>query len=184
MSTNYKVALAIDLEFWPKVEPFLRDIPEGYEVYDRETPDNTYRCVYWDDVSWNMPYTRPLLTCLEGIRHSLITINTDDGRIESDVLTEDDWGSDEEFYEVLSWSADISFWEAGQSLAPVYPYTSSSGHRIPISKDRMLRILTEYVCNDLAAASLGYIYDALSCAGASHEEIEALGFGYCIEETA
>lgn len=182
MSTSYKVAIAIDKDFWPEVEPFIKDIPEGYESYERETPDNTYLCIYWDEIAWDRPETRPLQNVLENIRHSMIVINKDLGKIESDVLTDDEWGCDGEFYEILSWSADISFWEAGSSLSPIYPYSPRCGHCIPVSKDRIVRILSEYVTNDLSATEDGYIYDALSLAGASHEEMEALGFGYCIPE--
>lgn len=182
MSASYKVALAIDKSAWPMVSPFLSDITEGYQSYDYESPDNTYRCVYWDEINWAVPAVFPLLKRLETLRHSLITVNKDEGRIERDVLTEDEWGVDEEFEEVLSYSTDIMFWDEEGFLTPVYPYSPRCEHHIPISRDRVIRILSEYVTNDYSATESGYIYDALSMAGASNHEIEALGFGYCIPD--
>ena len=183
MSTSYKVALVIDMDHWQKVEPFLEDIRAGYEVYDQETPDNTYRCIYWDEIVWNIaPEISALLNCLEDIRHSLITINKDDGRIEHDVLTSDEWGTDEEFYEVLTWSADICFWDEHGVLTPICPWHKGYKHYVPVSRERIVGILQSYIENDLAATETGYVYDALQNAGASHDEIRALGLGYCIPE--
>lgn len=183
MSTMSKVALAIDKQDYPKLQYFIDNIFEAHEILDRETPDNTYRCIYWDDVCWCSTAAVTLQREIANIRHALIEI-CEDGDITQDILIEDDQGTDECFDEMLSWSGDICFWDDGWGNA--YPLTPvSSGrysHIYPISRNRVIQILVSYVENDLQATEDGYIYEALSGAGASNEEITALGLGYCIPD--
>ena len=48
------------------------------------------------------------------------------------------------------------------------------------SDDGAMQWLKSYVYNDLMASEPGYIYDALTSAGANHDDIRALGFGFRI----
>ena len=182
MSISSKVAIAVDLNDWNKIDLLVSNIIEGHEIHDVHTPDNTYRCVYWDDVCWGTAATHALEKTIGGFRHAFVEI-TEEGKIKTECVDCDDRGCDEEFYELLSWTADICFWEDG---APLTPISRSGGtwHKsyVPISRERAIQILTAYVENDVQAAETGYIYDALTQAGADHREIEALGFGYCIPE--
>jgi hypothetical protein len=185
MSSSSKVAIAIDFIDWPRIEPLVKNVTEAHMthdrhvIHDRPTPDNFYRCIYWDDVCWSTPEAQALENALSEIRHSFISIS-EDGNITIDNVESDERGIDEEFSELLSWSADICFWDDGVPLAPVSRYTPRYKQYVPISRERAIQILTRYVENDMQAAELGYIYDALTCAGADHADIRALGFGYCI----
>lgn len=181
MSVMSKVAIAVDIIDWPRIEMLVNNITEAHEIYDRTTPDNTYRCIYWDDICWGTSAAQALESSLRSFRHAFIAIS-EEGKIIVDNDIEDDRGIDEELEELLSWTADICFWDAGVPLTPVHPYSRALGHYMPISRERAIQILSGYVDNDLQATETGYIYDALTCAGASHEEIEALGFGYCIPD--
>ena len=181
MSIDSKVAIAIDIIDWNRIDVLVNNIREGHEIYDRTTPDNTYRCIYWNDVCWETSAAQALENTLKDLRHAFIAIS-EEGRITYDVVEEDDRGVDEEFSELLSWTADVCFWDAGVPLAPVSPYTPRFGRYMPISRERAIQILSSYVDNDLQATETGYIYEALTQAGASEEEINALGFGYCIPD--
>ena len=184
MSKSYKVALAVDaVDYWiiEKDIDAIENITKADLHESVVTPDNTYLCVYWDDICWDMMQVRPLLKKLESFRHALITIS-EEGEIWKDIEESDSRGTDEEFQEVLSWNADICFWDNGAPLSPVCPYSPKFSYYMPISRERVIQILSQYVDNDLNATETGYIYDALTLAGATHNEIEALGFGYCISE--
>ncbi len=182
MSVMSKVAIAVDIIDWPRIERLVNSITETHEVYDRTTPDNTYRCVYWDDVCWGTAEAQALEDAIHSFRHAFIEIS-EEGKIFEDIDIEDGRGVDEELEELLSWTADICFWDAGVPLAPVHPYTQRFGHYVPISRERAIQILSRYVENDLnAACESEYVAEALRNAGATDDEIEALGFGYCIPD--
>ena len=182
MSKYYKAALAVDIvDLWiisNELEKIEEIQPADLKT-SVETPDNTYICAYWDCIYWDMDAVKLLLRKLESFRHALVTIS-EDGEIWKDIEDSDSRGTDEEFNELLSWTADICFWNDGEPLSPVCPYTERFSHYMPISRERAIQILVRYIENDLNAAETSYIYDALTIAGASHKEINALGFGYCI----
>lgn len=179
--TTSKVAIAIDIVDWPKVDMLVNNIASKHKVYDRESSGNTYRCIYWDDVVWYSSAAVALEKALADMRHAIVRIS-EDGNIDSYYSEQDDRGEDATFAELLSWSADICFWGENAPLTPVSPYNLKYKHYMPISRERAIQILSSYVENDLNAAEQGYIYDALTSAGADHSEIEALGFGICIPD--
>ena len=77
-----------------------------------ETPDDTYIIMYWD---WENPDDErdqwiKMLTYLEHRRHARIEI-TEDGDIFTDIETEDEFGCDEVFNEILGWKAEICLWQ-------------------------------------------------------------------------
>ena len=178
MGKSYKVALAVDaVDYWIIAEDV--DKIDGITAIDLRksvvTPDNTYLCAYWDDIYWDMEAVRPLLRKLESFRHALITIS-EEGEIWKDIEDSDSRGTDEEFYEVLSWNADICFWEDGAVLAPERSY-------VPISRERLIQLLQSYVANDAdGMCETSQLFDALVSAGFSDREIDSLGFGYCIPD--
>lgn len=183
MNKCYKVALAIDgadYEFLKDEVDAINDLTAIDIKRSVTTPDNTYVCVYWDCICWDNKQVRPLLAKLETIRHALITIS-EEGELWSDIETCDERGTDEEFCQILSWTSDICFWEEGAALTPVPLYFPYRKCCVPLSRERALQILCRYVENDLrASAESEYIYNALSNAGATEEEITDLGFGFCI----
>ena len=174
MSTYSKVALAVDSVDWEEVKPYVEPILWSANVLQQVSPDNTYICVYWDYIVWEGQIHRDILKKIENMRHAFIQI-TEEGEIWQDIETCDDRGCDEEFYQMLSWHADICFWEEGWTLLP-------SGDCLQISQERLFDILKAYVSNDAEATEPSYVYDALTFAGCEPEEIEALGFGYVIPE--
>ena len=171
----YKLAVAVDRNDWPLIENIVPEIDAKKPcVYDRATPDNVYRCVYWDLAELETGAYEDLIAKLNTFRHSLVQIS-EEGEIKVDNKISDDHGCDEEFEELLTWRADICWWYEDTPLQP-------DGY-IPFSKERLLDILRSYVQNDYeAAASLDYIRDALYCAGCDDMDIIDLGFPECICE--
>ena len=171
MSKYYKVGLCVDAFDVPLIQENLDEIYKNVSSFDahafKSTPDNTYEVFYWEYVKWDLEPVRPLLKKLEGIRHSLITVS-EEGEIWTDVLVSDSRGCDEEFYEVLSWNADICFWDN----TPV---------NTVISKDRLAALLKSYITQDFEGMSeTSCLRDAFDAAGFKEHEIEALGFGFCL----
>lgn len=71
MSKSYKVALAVDaVDYWiiEKDIDAIENITKADLHESVVTPDNTYLCVYWDDICWDMMQVRPLLKKLESFR--------------------------------------------------------------------------------------------------------------------
>lgn len=175
MGTSHKVAFAVDLDDWGLIANIVDEIAENPMITDRKTPDNTYRCVYWDDIYWGMYASHiELERVLADKRHAFIAIS-EEGNIQTEVV-------EEEFSELLSWTADICFWDAGAPLSPVYPFSQRFDHYMPISRNRVIQILSSYIDNDLQATETDYVYEALTQAGATDAEITALGFGFVIPE--
>ena len=171
----YKVAIAVDLEDWISIETLVNDIPDGHKTFDWSTVDNTYRCVYWDNAEWSTAETNALERALDSFRHAFLSIS-EDGRITAEHIMSDDRGCDEEFSDMLHWSADLSFWDPEWVLTPVGRFQK----HMPISRERAIELLTSYVENDLQSAESWYIHEALQNAGATDREIRALGLDWCI----
>lgn len=56
------------------------------------------------------------------------------------------------------------------------------GEAIPIPNDRLMRILENYICNDLEVADPSYVYEVLTdYCGCTDEEIRQLGFAELID---
>lgn len=114
MSLYYEVALAIDAR---DVDVLIKDINKigGYKEYLEETPDDTYVIYHWDYIQWDSDDVESLLRKLESMRHALVTIS-EDFEIWRDIETSDQWGTDEQFYELLDITAKIKIWGDSETL--------------------------------------------------------------------
>lgn len=185
MSTYYKVALAVDANDYDVIASEIKTISEMVSKIDRseavKTPDNEYSVLYWNDISWDAPEIAPLLRKLEGIRHALVTIDEDKDIVE-DFVPEDSRGVDEEFNELLAVEASMLYWPYGEGLTPLVAENSDD---VPISRSRLVQLLKDYMSWDLNGIGSDRIfYDNLIGIGFSHDEIIALGFGFCISAAA
>lgn len=177
MATYYKVAVCVDKEDYGAISQSIEKICETgrYDrLIEKKTPDCTYVCVYWDYINW--PFAQgsyELEEAIQHIRHAFVKVNLDSGVIGTDVDPEDERGYDEEFYEMLGFKTDITFWD------PEYVLTAEKDE-CPVPKEKILRVLRDYVAFDLEATETWYIYDMLGRCGCSDEEIKDLGFEWCL----
>lgn len=74
-----------------------------------KTPDTKYHIYLWDWEKPDMEKYGGFKKILNHRRHSIIEIS-EDGNIFRDVKTSDIYGCDEEFEEILGWTADIVLW--------------------------------------------------------------------------
>ena len=182
---SYKVALVVDENDY---EVIFKDVEAikavtPIDVSKKiETPDSVYLCFYWEDIYWDMLVVTPLLEKLEAIRHALITVD-EETQVWKDINVSDANGIDEEFSDLLGCEVSILLGFDKDPLDITWLSTPRYGGFVPVSRERALQILHSYVNNDLQAAESWYVYEALSNAGATDKEIEALGFGCCIPET-
>ena len=111
-----EVALAIDVRDYDVIrESGIFEHPGKPREFVRKTPDNLYIIFYWDFVEWQGYTVDKLMHILEGIRHSFCKIS-EDGDIYSTYEISDEWGTDEEFCELLSISSEIFIWDEEDSL--------------------------------------------------------------------
>lgn len=79
-----------------------------------ETPDDLYVIMYWDWENPDNDYTdniwNDMLRFLEHRRHSRVEID-ENGNIFADIETDDEFGCDEVFNEILGWKAEICLWQ-------------------------------------------------------------------------
>lgn len=125
MSILMKIAVAIDsatreeilhhkdvplwLERGNDVAPWLLKLETSGHYRRVSTPDEQYHIYKWD---WEEPDPEMYLafkTLIESRKHSILEIS-EDGNIWTDVETSDRLGCDEEFEEILGWTADIILW--------------------------------------------------------------------------
>lgn len=140
MSKFYEVALAIDAR---DAELVLGDIeritPRAREFRD-ETPDNTYLIYHWNWIEWQGEAVEALLKKLESIRHSLYTISEED-EVYKENVTEDAWGCDEQFYEMLDIKANIRMWDdtvvLGEKALPFDFSLAVPWAKFPIEESRL-----------------------------------------------
>lgn len=109
MSKYYEVSLAIDARDYDVVIGDIQQIRPTPKEFMERTPDNDYSIFYWSYVLWEGVAVISLLRKLEGLRHALYTISEDD-EVFKDVETNDSWGTDEQFYELLDVSAKLRIW--------------------------------------------------------------------------
>lgn len=170
-----KVGLGIDLTDYPRLKSLIDNACDKEPtVCDWHTPDNIYRFFYWEAIDWKSEDSLALRAELDHIRHAWMQI-PEAGETQSDVLTHDDNGCDEEFETFFTEERSINMWFDDTPIEPLM------GKYIPLSRSRLYDILVDYVNNDLAATELEYIYDALTSV-CDHAEIRALGFGFCIPD--
>lgn len=174
MSLYSKVAVAVDRDDYDFIRNEVDNIWNQALCASMETPDNTYIVTYWEWVEWYGKAVDDLNDKLSSIRHATILIS-EDGRVETDIAESDDRGIDEEFSEILSWTADICFWHDGEPLAPRDEY-------IPMTRKRMKRLLESCLEQLAEGADPDTLYMMLVDAGFTDEEIDTFGFGYCIPE--
>ena len=180
---NYKpckVALAIDITHYSKIKNALKDIVEDFGLdlsRTLRTPDNTYLCLYWECIEWyHIPEVKPLMEKLRTMRHSLVIYDYIEKTYTQDISDSDDLGCDEEFFELVNIDANLSFWWEDVPLA-------RDGEYLPIGRTRLIELFRTYISNDYAKMSKpSALYEALDNAGLDNEEIEALGFGFCLPD--
>lgn len=112
MNKNYQAAVVVDRNDWMQIYDEILVASSFWPhqvIVDKETPDENYRCIYWDTICWDRPEVNPLRFKLEKIRHAVITVD-EECHIEKDFKSWDDRGTDEEFDIILSPQVSINFW--------------------------------------------------------------------------
>lgn len=174
-----KMAVAVDITDYSEIAAEVKEVAvkESIDLSRTiETPDNTYVCLYWDWIDWDMPEVESLMKKLKGIRHAVISIDQEES-VFKDISVSDKNGCDEEFYNILSLEQNICFWNEGEVLSHRRDY-------VPISRKRLIALLQSYIMNDQNENHFetATMYRSLNNAGFADYEIEELGFGYCIPE--
>ena len=75
-----------------------------------ETPDDAYYCYYWECESIDPVEWEDVCDWLKKRRHAMITV-TEEGDLIKDVSVSDEFGCDEEFYEILGWKTELTLWQ-------------------------------------------------------------------------
>lgn len=112
-----QVAMAFEVDHpdFAEVEEKVSHLPMYSRVGDIRTPDCTYRVFHWDDVYWdpNSQQVQDFFALASRVRHAILMAPRDDvsGKIELDILTEDEYGSDQEFEEILGYTLRFTIWQ-------------------------------------------------------------------------
>ena len=110
---------------------------------------------------------------LSEVRHAFLRVG-EDGSIDEDRCSCDSHGIDEEFEQMLSWRADICFWDEDIPLAPEKDY-------VRMSREDLVYALKTCIHDFIDGLEDWYRYDALS-SFLSDEQIRDLGYGDVIPE--
>ena len=84
---------------------------EKPEMKKIETPDEVYNVFSWSWIDYDTPKMKEFLDCLSKIRHSMVIV-FEDGSLFTDNKTDDDYGCDEEFYELLTPKISIQIFDS------------------------------------------------------------------------
>ena len=90
------------------IHALLLDREQNKRVKIVDTPDDKYVIYFWDFESIDTTTYVKILEFLEHRRHAIVEIKEDG--VWTDIEDTDEYGTDEEFNEILGWRADIVLW--------------------------------------------------------------------------